>query len=260
MKRLVPPCINQRLLAPLFAMCIPFAVQAQTVMVVELNDHRVYEYKVTDIRQVQFRTSDGETPPKPEAYLDCPDDHHPHLIDLGLPSGTMWACCNIGAQQPEEYGNYYSWGETEVKENYDWDSYTFYDSKTDQVNYPADDIAGTAYDVATQQWGGAWRMPTTAQLTELSDHCTREWTNQLGVEGMLLTGKNGGKIFLPAAGGYFWEDRFYDGMDGYYWTSSVFNPNENIYYLYFRFLHDWLHWNSDDTVPYLGMSVRAVCP
>jgi len=251
---------KQHLLAPLFALCSALGLQAQEVMVVELNDYRVYEYNVKDIRQVKFRTADGETLPKPEAYLDCPDDHHPHLIDLGLPSGTMWACCNIGARQPEEYGNYYAWGETEIKAYYDWDSYIFYDSETDQVNLPADDIAGTAYDVACQEWGGAWRMPTVVQLTELGDHCTREWTNQLGVEGMLLTGRNGGRIFLPAAGGYFWEDLFYDGMDGYYWTSSVINPNWEIYYLHFRYLNDWLYWNNENSNPYLGMSVRAVCP
>ena len=57
------------------------------------------------------------------AYFSCPDDHHPHMIDLGLPSGTLWSCCNVGATKPEEYGGYYAWGETEEKDYYAWSTY-----------------------------------------------------------------------------------------------------------------------------------------
>ena len=69
---------------------------------------------------------DNEEPEQRESYLSCPDNHHPHLINLGLPSGTLWACCNVGATTPEGSGGYYAWGETEEKsEGYDWKNYIY---------------------------------------------------------------------------------------------------------------------------------------
>ena len=88
------------------------SVHAQDIMVVEMNDNTVYEYNVKDIENVSFRIV-GDLPSDTITYHNCPDEHHPHLIDLGLPSGTNWACCNVGASVPEAYGGYYAWGETE---------------------------------------------------------------------------------------------------------------------------------------------------
>lgn len=85
----------------------------------------------------------------------CPDDNHPHMIDLGLPSGTKWACCNVGATKPEEYGGYYTWGETEEKSVYDWSTCKYWtdsngDGYADDYEFTnlGSDIAGTGYDVA----------------------------------------------------------------------------------------------------------------
>jgi len=157
----------------------------------------------------------------------CPDANHPHMIDLGLPSGTKWACCNVGASKPEEYGNYYAWGETEVKSVYDWNTYPYcyyeYGSGIDWSRYVdiGSDIAGTSYDTATANWGALWRMPTKDQYQELVDNCTSEWTTQNGVNGRKFTGPNGGTVFLPAAGLRGYGEVRWLGSDGQYYSSTL---------------------------------------
>ena len=106
-----------------------------------------------------------------EEQHGCPDGHHPHAIDLGLPSGTKWACCNVGASTPEGYGGYYAWGETSEKSYYYSSTYSYYNSNTGYVNIGSD-IAGTSYDVAHVHMGGSWRMPTHDQQMELMDYCS----------------------------------------------------------------------------------------
>lgn len=190
------------------------------------------------------------------SYLTCPDDHHPHLIDLGLPSGTKWACCNIGATTPEEYGGYYAWGETSEKDYYSWDNYAYYNSSSGQCISLGSDIAGTSYDVAHVQWGGSWVMPSHDQQRELVEHCSREWTTVNGVNGVKVTGPSGGQIFLPAAG-YRWDDDLNVGSYGTYWSSTPHSDRSgSTYNLFFR--SSWWGWEyffRND-----GHSVRAVCP
>ena len=142
----------------------------------------------------------------------CPDDKHPHLIDLGLPSGTKWACCNVGAETPEAYGNYYAWGETEEKNSYSPKSYQYctgvdtdgdgwYDEDVQYLEAEqdfGDTISGT-HDVAHVKWGESWQIPTLQQFRELLDNCSSEWTSVNDVEGRRFTGPNGASIFLPAA-------------------------------------------------------------
>lgn len=188
----------------------------------------------------------------------CPDDHHPHAIDLGLPSGIKWCCMNVGASSPEQPGGYYAWGETSEKSVYDWYTYQYYNRDTWEYIDIGSDIAGTSYDVAHVRMGGSWRMPSRAQIEELMDNCTRTWTQQNGVNGILVTGKNGGRLFLPAAG---WRSN--SGLDdagsGSYWSSSspgqVHDARAHVLYFYSG---DW-HWDI-----YLirdeGLPVRAVCP
>ena len=163
----------------------------------------------------------------------CPDANHPHLIDLGLPSGTKWACCNVGASAPEQYGNYYAWGETSPKSEYDWDTYQ-YGSKDDVVDIGSD-IAGTQYDAATANWGSPWRMPSQAQIEELTESCTSTWTTQNGVNGRKFVGPNGGTVFLPAAGGRWYGELNGAGSNGLYWSSTLLEgyPGD-AYYLGFR--------------------------
>lgn len=179
-------------------------------------------------------------------------------IDLGLPSGTKWASWNVGASKPEEYGGYYAWGETEEKDYYDWDTYTHCDGSEETCHHIGDDIAGTEYDVAHVKWGGSWRMPTRAQQDELRENCTREWTQQNGVNGSRVTGPNGNSIFLPAAGGRWRYYHNYEGTNGHFWSSSL---NSDLEYgaCYLGFVTYWWDWGNDRSRSY-GNSVRPVCP
>ena len=190
-----------------------------------------------------------------ESYLTCPDDHHPHLIDLGLPSGTKWACCNVDADAPESYGGYYAWGETTEKDVYDWSTYTHCDGSSDLCHNLGSNIAGSQYDVAHVKWGGIWQMPTKDQLDELKTKCTSKWTMLNGVSGYEFTGSNGGYIFLPAAGRHWYSELYDDGSDGYYWSSTSnedFEGSAYSFYFYeisaYRDDYDRLH----------GLSVRPV--
>ncbi len=160
-----------------------------------------------------------------KSYTSCPDDNHPHMIDLGLPSGTKWACCNMGAQKPEHYGDYYAWGEIKDKNRYDWNTYAYftgYDSKDNPTCEDiGSDIANTDYDVVTTWWGAPWHMPTSAQCEELVLNCHFSGVTQNGVKGGKFTGPNGGTIFLPAAG-YRHEYGFRSiAKSGNYWSSTV---------------------------------------
>jgi len=154
------------------------------------------------------------------AHYVCPDDHHPHMIDLDLYPSTLWSCCNVGASAPEEYGGYYAWGETEEKDYYDWETY-IYGNNWEDCEYIGDDIAGTEYDVAHVKWGGEWEMPTRAEFEtfELSfeDYI---WECRNGVYGMLFVAESGASIFLPAAGTRFREEVYDKDEICYYWTSS----------------------------------------
>ena len=168
---------------------------------------------------------------KPECYSSCPDDMHPHLIDLGLPSGTKWACCNVGANMPDACGGLYGWGETE---KLGWDTYAFYDSLSGKYADIGSEIAGTKYDVAHEQLGGPWRMPTAEQIQELVDNCIFEWCpSENGVQGGWFMGPNG-SIFLPATFNPVGDDPDVPEflMEGYY-RSSTLNSKESAPGLFF---------------------------
>ena len=170
-------------------------------------------------------------------------------VDLGLPSGLLWATCNVGAKASEEYGDNFAWGETTTK-----DTYTKANIQTSGKTM--NDIAGNAqYDAATANWGGSWRMPTLAELNELRNNCTWTWTTHNGVKGYKVTGPSGASIFLPAAG-YKDASSFYNaGTHGYYWSSTPYADNAELSY-YLRFTsegHSIISYSR-----YLGMSVRPV--
>ena len=153
-------------------------------------------------------------------------------VDLGLPSGLKWATCNVGATKPEEYGNYYAWGESEAKTTYNWSTYKWCNGSYDTpTKYCTNSYYGTvdnktvlelADDAARANWGGAWRMPTDAEWTELRENCTWTWTTKNGVNGYEVKSEtNGNSIFLPAAG-YRGNGGLDDaGSRGYYWSSSL---------------------------------------
>ena len=152
-------------------------------------------------------------------------------VDLGLPSGTLWATCNVGANNPEDYGEYYAWGETEPKQTYEWKSYLWCNgSQRKLTKYCNTDYYGTVDnkteldpedDAAHVNWGPEWCMPTTEQQEELCLMCTWRWTQLNDVNGYLVTGPNENTLFLPAAGTRWGSSRFGEGTDGYYWSRSL---------------------------------------
>lgn len=171
-------------------------------------------------------------------------------VDMGLPSGTKWATCNLGASSPEDYGSYFSWGETQPKETYSWKTYRFQNrlgwlgsvkglSKYNtSVKYG--DIDGLTTldpsdDPARAQWGGSWRLPTQSEILELldTDFCTWARTRQGNRNGYRVTSKkNGNSIFLPAAGRHL-SSLLFPGTYGYYWSSDICNSvPDGAYMLY----------------------------
>ena len=183
--------------------------------------------------------------------------HINDYVDLGLPSGTKWATCNVGANAPEEYGDYFAWGETTPKDTYDWSTYQYYDG-SNMTKYTGSDGLTTLLpedDAATANWGSGWRMPTKAEWQELYNNTTVTWTTQNGVNGRLFTASNGNSLFLPAAGDR-WGDVLYEtGIWGYYWSSSLNTDNPD-YALNFDFLSGGYGMNT--YYRYAGFTVRPV--
>ena len=187
-------------------------------------------------------------------------------VDLGLPSGTKWATCNVGADKPEEFGNHYAWGETETKEDYSWSTYKWCNGSYDKITkYCSNSSYGRvdnkrklelSDDVARKQWGSSWRLPTKAEFEELLNNCTWTWTEQNGVKGYKVTSKkNGNSIFLPAAGWRGGTSLSYQGTYGNYWSSTPRESNSNhAYSLYFSSGYHRTDWNDRN----YGQSVRPV--
>ena len=165
-------------------------------------------------------------------------------VDLGLPSGLLWATCNVGASSPEDYGSYFAWGETETKSYYGWSTYKWCNGSCNTLTkYNTDSYYGTvdnrtvlemSDDAAHVNWGGSWRMPTYDEMQELKDRCTWTWTTQGGKSGYRVTGPNGKSIFLPAAG-YFSDGGLGSaGSYGNYWSSSLYTGSPyDAYSLFF---------------------------
>ena len=172
-----------------------------------------------------------------------------YAVDLGL--SVKWATCNVGATKPEDYGDYYAWGETTTKT-----SYTDYNSKTYDKG-SMDDIGGDSYyDAATANWGSGWRLPTRSEFDELIDNCTWTWTTRNGVNGCeVKSKKNGNSIFLPAAGYCYGDtpDYEYQGCYGCYWSSTPYDTYR-AYRLGFDIGGRYTSWNGR----YWGQSVRPV--
>ena len=171
-------------------------------------------------------------------------------VDLGLPSGTLWATCNVGADTPEGYGDYFAWGEIMTKNDYSWSTYQYcngsYNTLTKYCNNSSYGYNGFTDnlttllpedDAATANWGSGWRMPTQAEWQELLDNTTVTWTTQNGVNGRLFTSTmNGYNLFLPATGAHWGDSPFIEGVgaEGNYWSSSIdTNDPRYAYRLYF---------------------------
>ena len=185
-------------------------------------------------------------------------------VDLGLPSGTIWAGWNVGASTPEQFGGYYAWGETEEKSDYTWETYRYWvdrngdgDMDSNEITNIGTNISGTQYDVARQKWGGSWRMPTKAEIDELDSKCSWTWYQYKGVWGQKVTGPNGNSIFMPAAGIRYGTSLYNDGSLGYYWSATLREDNYGrAWYLYFSngdYYSSYYRYNR-----YGGHSVRPV--
>ena len=187
-------------------------------------------------------------PDKPQSQIRlCPDDNHPHAIDMG--EAGVWACCNVGASQPTDYGNYYAWGETKTKSIYSMDNYAYKDANL------GFDISGTQYDAAQANWGGRWRMPTLDRC-KLLLNCPNERTTINGVNGRLFTAPNGNRLFLPAAGCRYSGDLGGAGSYGLYRLSTPDPSHSDITY-YLGFNSDGAYW-SYYGYHGRGLSVRPV--
>ena len=194
--------------------------------------------------------------------------HTHEFVDLGLPSGLLWATCNVGANAPEKYGDYFAWGETELKTTYNWSNYQYCNGSCIQLTkYCNDSYYGysgftdnlitllSEDDAATSNWGTDWRMPTMEEWQELYQNTTYTWTTQNGVRGGLFTSSNGNNLFLPAAGSSYNEGV---GNYGNYWSSSL-NTNfpDEARCCSFNLTNVWIGYNSNGD-RCSGLSVRPV--
>ena len=148
-------------------------------------------------------------------------------VDLGLPSGQLWAKCNLGATSPEEYGSYFAWGETTDKTTYSWETYAHYKDSI-FTKYNGSDglsILEATDDAATARLGVNWRIPSKAEFDELLNNCTATFTTSNGISGYRFTGPNGNSIFLPMSGGRDGDGLLSSGESGFYWLSSLYSDD-----------------------------------
>ena len=236
-------------IAVLTFLCGTQAQETITKMVVKKVDNTQITLAVDDVVEITFIE---------EEVLD--------YVDLGLPSGTLWATCNVGASSPEEYGDYFAWGETTPKEVYNWNTYKWCEGASDQLTkYCYDSNFGyngftddkteldLEDDAAYVNRGSDWRMPSKEQIEELINKCTWTWTTLNGVKGRKVTGPNGNSIFLPAAGYRDGDSLIDDGSFGNYWSRSLDSPE----YAYELAFGDGF-FRRQYTDRYYGESVRAV--
>ena len=220
-------------------------------------------------------TEDGGKTASCSVTVNVPDgsENGYEYVVLGLPSGLKWATCNVGAYKPEEYGNFYAWGETQSKTYYSGGTYKWWN--WNGVTYkltkycPADqtscwDGEGTPDgktvldledDTAHVNLGGHWRMPTDEEWVELMENCTWTWTIQNGIAGRLVSANNGKSIFLPAAGLQDHRGLINVGSYGLYWSSSLATDDpDQAWFMYFG--SDIVYW--DRMSRYYGYSIRPV--
>ena len=225
----------------------------------QVSNGRTLGYSVRLAKDVEGESAEPGTPP-----ANTENGHE--YVDLGLPSGLKWATCNVGANAPEEYGDYFAWGETTTKSTYNWSTYKYcngsynnltkYNNSSSYGSVDNKTVLDKEDDAAAVNWGGKWRMPTKEEQNELYDSCNWTWTTQNGVNGYTVTGPNGKSIFLPAAGYRDDSCSLINVGRGYYWSSSLYTD-----YSYGAY---GFGFGSDDVVVAggsrsCGQPVRPVC-
>ncbi len=224
----------------------------------------VAEWKVRWLTDKTMYLNDGTD----WTYSECRRAKIYEAVDLGL--SVKWASMNVGANAPEEYGDYFAWGDTWPKDNYSLENYWMWDeyfAYLGYIKYNKNDDKNTLDledDAAYMNCGDTWRMPTREEIKELLYNCSWEWTTLNGVNGQKVTGPNGNSIFLPAAGQLSGSDHKDEGKAGYYW-SNYCSPVWKDHLVLVPYYADNLYFNSggkdwNDTYRFVGESVRAVCP
>lgn len=249
----------------LFALVAFFAglsfAQNNTVTVVKANGEKV-TYNTSDVQKIIFGSESSSTEPSDPSTpgVTDPDPVSPSdAVDLGL--SVKWAACNLGANAPEGYGNYYAWGEIAPKEKYSEDTYSLWDPEWGYRNL-GQNITETYYDAAYRNLGEGWRMPTLDEWIELISTCDWKWSSVNGRVGYKVTGSNGNSIFLPAAGRLYdiagEKQNGYEEVDGFYWTADVLEHDD------YNYRCSRISFGSNDVfytggdVPFIGMSIRPV--
>lgn len=252
--------------------------QAQK-MIVRMAGNQITEFDISQLEDVTF----VEAEPIDDDTHGTTNGHA--WVDLGLPSGTLWATCNIGANRPEAYGNYYAWGETKPKDKYLWETYKYSGANDEShmphnvtkyyywyeqgsngnviVHYDKSELEASD-DAATANWGSEWQMPSSVQFDELIDnnYTTTEWLKVGGINVKKIISKiNGNYIYLPAAGrndGLDEETPSLVGSFGYYWSRTLgFNTTGSSGTLKLNFNSDVIG-NGSDYDRYAGLSIRPV--
>ena len=191
-----------------------------------------------------------------------------YYVDLGLPSGLKWATCNVGANSPYQYGDYFAWGETSPKATYYWSNYKYGTASDKLTKYNENSALGTvdnkttldaSDDAARINWKRTWRMPTFAEQEELRQYCTWTWVTINGVNGCKVTSKtNGNSIFLPAAGSKFDHLTSDEGFRVDYWSSTLYDYDKESEFAYQMNYWDEPYWIGSQR--HAGAPVRAVFP
>lgn len=206
----------------------------------------------------------------PTGWTVSTDIPTPEAVDLGLPSGLKWASFNLGASNPEEYGDYYAWGETEPKSKYDWDTYKWcMGSESTLTKYcPSPSYGYNGFsdtktvldsedDAAHMVLGGEWRMPTTEEWEELFDNCSYSFDNTLmnGVYVLKVTGPNGNSVFFPAAGHRNGYALNHADSECFYWSSSLHPSDSHGSAVYMEYYGSGYYCSQDRCS---GLSIRPV--
>lgn len=206
---------KRNFLAALLLLCAGLQTAWAQKVALYLSNNQIVEYSLEHVDSIKF----------------VEEELHAY-VDLGLPSGTLWATCNVGAESPEEYGYYFAWGGVRPKTEFSWSTYE-HGISGDLSKYCTDSYYGkvdnkteleAVDDAATVNWGNGWQTPSSEQFEELlsNTNTTTTWTTLNDVKGrMIISRKNGNSIFLPAAG---WRNntKFYgSGTDGRYWSRSL---------------------------------------
>ena len=247
--------IMRHLTLVLLGFVMPLVASAQSSLYGDVNGDGVVN--ISDVNAVISVIIEGQSPTAEDQ----------EWVDLGLPSGTLWATKNIGSNSPEDYGDYFAWGETTPKQTYDWNTYKWCDGSKDVLTkYNTDSGCGVvdnltelapADDAATVNWGPSWRMPSAEQMNELQTECDWQWTSWNGVNGYLVTSKhNGNSLFLPATGCRYEASVYGAGTDGTYWLRMLCSddPCEACYLIiHSGYVHYWSYYDRC-----YGQSVRPV--